>query len=146
MFLWNPTTRTWKKLPPIAVKLRQGFYYIWGFGYDESSDDYKVVGIFCVFRNEGLYESVVKIYSLRVDYWKNIEGFEGGVPLDNFEKFTSEKIYGLMSRRRHLDGFTDGSGVWQWWRRQLLQLHGGDADSGNGVRQRFNLTTALDHD
>ncbi|GFQ08541.1 F-box/kelch-repeat protein at3g23880 [Phtheirospermum japonicum] len=83
MFLWNPTTRTSRKLPPVAVKLRQGFYYIWGFGYDESSDDYKVVGVFCVFGNEGLYESVVKIYSLRADSWKSIEGFEGGVPLDD---------------------------------------------------------------
>ncbi|GFQ01644.1 F-box/kelch-repeat protein at3g06240 [Phtheirospermum japonicum] len=92
MFLWNPTTRTSKKLPLFAVTLRQGFYYIWRFGYDESSDDYKVVSIFCVFGNEGLYESVVKIYSLRADSWKSIGGFEGGVPLDDSEKFTSGKI------------------------------------------------------
>ncbi|KAL3636148.1 hypothetical protein CASFOL_020695 [Castilleja foliolosa] len=93
MYLWNPTTRATRKLPPVAVKLRQGFYYIWGFGYDELSDDYKVVGIFCVFGNEGLYESVVKIYSLKADSWKSIDGFEGGVPLDDSGKFASGKIH-----------------------------------------------------
>ncbi|KAL6536574.1 hypothetical protein OROGR_001818 [Orobanche gracilis] len=93
IFLWNPATRLSKKLPPVSVQLRQGFYYIWGFGYDESDDDYKVVGVFCVFRDGSHYDSVVKIYSLRTDSWKIIESFKGGVPLHDSGKFASGKLH-----------------------------------------------------
>ncbi|KAI3452957.1 hypothetical protein Pfo_009620 [Paulownia fortunei] len=93
MFLWNPSTRTSKKLPPVAVEMKQGFYYIWGFGFNESDDDYKVVGIFCVFGNAGVNESIVKIYSLKTNSWKRIEDFKGGVPLDDSGKFASGKLH-----------------------------------------------------
>ncbi|KAK6133788.1 hypothetical protein DH2020_032499 [Rehmannia glutinosa] len=93
MFLWNPSTRTSKKLPPAAVKMKQGFYYIWGFGYNEFDDDYKVVGIFSVFGNGCVYESVVKVYSLRTNSWKRIEDFKGGIPLDDSGKFASGKLH-----------------------------------------------------
>ncbi|KAK6151793.1 hypothetical protein DH2020_014428 [Rehmannia glutinosa] len=93
MFFWNQSTRTLKKLPPATVKMKQGFYYLWGFGYNESDDDYKVVGIFNVFGNGCVYESVVKVYSLRTNSWKRIEDFKGGIPLDDSGKFASGKLH-----------------------------------------------------
>ncbi|CAA0833038.1 F-box protein CPR30 [Striga hermonthica] len=104
MFLWNPATGEHRKLPPVAIKLRQGFYYIWGFGHDEVDDDYKVVGIFCEFGNGGLHKSTVMIYSLKANSWKMIEDFKGGIPLDDTGKFASGRLHfpatpGLGERR-----------------------------------------------
>ncbi|PIN13420.1 hypothetical protein CDL12_13946 [Handroanthus impetiginosus] len=93
IYLWNPTTRVSRKIPPAAVKMKQGFYYLWGFGYNEPDDDYNIVGIFCVFGSGGVYESIVKIYSLRANSWKRIEDFKGGIPLDDSGKFASGKIH-----------------------------------------------------
>lgn len=41
--LWNPTIRKSKILPTFGPKLRKGrsYYLKYGFGYDESCDDYK---------------------------------------------------------------------------------------------------------
>ncbi|GKA83934.1 F-box associated domain containing protein [Tanacetum coccineum] len=41
-FLYNPNTRIYKRLPYSGF----GFGVRFTFGYDESSDDYKVVGIY----------------------------------------------------------------------------------------------------
>lgn len=93
MFLWNPSTRTSKKLPPVAVEMKEGFYHICGLGYCEPDDDYKVVSIFCVYGFAGEYESVVQMYSLKTDSWKMIEGFKGGVLLNDTGKFASGKLH-----------------------------------------------------
>ncbi|GJR05642.1 hypothetical protein Tco_0528626 [Tanacetum coccineum] len=59
-----------------AMKIRHGecdAYVGFGFGYDESSDEYKVVGISGLM-NHGT-EAEVKIYSLRYGYWKRLGDF-----------------------------------------------------------------------
>ncbi|KAH6805433.1 hypothetical protein C2S51_030264 [Perilla frutescens var. frutescens] len=93
IFLWNPSTRKTKELPPAGVEMRPGFYYLWGFGYSESDDDYKVVGLFCLYGNGGLQESIVKIYSLRANSWKRIDDFSCGVPFDDTGKFANGKMH-----------------------------------------------------
>lgn len=93
LYLWNPSTRKSKKLPPTGVEMRPGFYYLWGFGYCESDDDYKVVGIFCVFDDGGLQESTVKIYSSRANAWKAIDDFSCGIPFDDSGKFANGKLH-----------------------------------------------------
>lgn len=103
VFLWNPATRKSKQLPPAGVEMKPGFYYIWGFGYSESEDDYKVVGLFCVYGGGGLRESVVKIYSLRANSWKRIEDFSLGVPFDDTGKFASGKLHFAASKGMDFD-------------------------------------------
>ncbi|CAK9141465.1 unnamed protein product [Ilex paraguariensis] len=103
IFLWNPSTRESKKLPNLGIKLKYGCYIIYGFGYDEISDDYKVVGIFCVFGIGGLYETEVKVYSLRTDSWRGIGEFPGGIPLDDSGKFTNGALHWASSRDMRMD-------------------------------------------
>ncbi|KAL9418823.1 hypothetical protein AB3S75_036722 [Citrus x aurantiifolia] len=42
LFLWNPSTGIYKKLPDLVLNLT-GDVRMWGFGYDSSINDYKVV-------------------------------------------------------------------------------------------------------
>ncbi|XP_057810366.1 F-box/kelch-repeat protein At3g23880-like isoform X2 [Salvia miltiorrhiza] len=47
VILWNPSTRTCKKLPHFGVELAEDdLLGDFGLGYDKSKDDYKVVGFF----------------------------------------------------------------------------------------------------
>ncbi|PHT57845.1 hypothetical protein CQW23_00208 [Capsicum baccatum] len=59
--LWNPTTRMYKNLPHFRYR-RWGKFPIYGFGYgygnDELHDDYKVVGIFDKYTDEGGVDKV----------------------------------------------------------------------------------------
>ncbi|GKD82757.1 F-box/kelch-repeat protein-like protein, partial [Tanacetum coccineum] len=52
-------------------------YVGFGFGYNESSDEYKVVGIPALMNHET--EAEVKIYSLRSGYWKRLGDFTCGI-------------------------------------------------------------------
>ncbi|KAM3249611.1 hypothetical protein BC332_06528 [Capsicum chinense] len=67
LFIWNPSIRKFKKLPDSRPMLRCGYYFMYGFGYDKVYDDYKVVGIFCIFGSGGSYDVEVKMYSLKSD-------------------------------------------------------------------------------
>lgn len=97
-FLWNPSTRISKKLADPGIKVRRGYLIVYGFGYDESTDDYKVVGIFCTFHSEYLFETEVKVYSSRTDFWRRIGDFPSGVPLDESGKFVNGAIHWAASR------------------------------------------------
>ncbi|CAN4120765.1 unnamed protein product [Withania somnifera] len=74
LFLWNPSIRKFKKLPPSLT----GIFYAYGFGYDELHDDYKVVGITQDLSNDGSRHNVCKIYSLMNNSWE-------GEPFDDFQ-------------------------------------------------------------
>ncbi|MFQ6632338.1 hypothetical protein Gotur_008664 [Gossypium turneri] len=82
VLLLNPTLRVSKRLPDIGFKKRRG-YTVYGFGFDASVDDYKVVGVFS-------YRSIVKVYSLRTNCWRRIQDFP-------FEVFSNEA-------GKHVDG------------------------------------------
>ncbi|KAL8106237.1 F-box/kelch-repeat protein At3g23880-like [Apium graveolens] len=98
LFLWNPAMRKSRRLRSCEMNLRYGCYIVYGFGYDESEDDFKVVGIFCVFRNVGTYETEVKIYSSKSDVWRRIEEFPFGIPLDDSGKFANGALHWAASR------------------------------------------------
>lgn len=97
LFLWNPSLKKSKPLPSSNIRLKDGGYVIYGFGYDESTDDYKVVSLLCVYRIGGVYESEVKVYSLKEDSWRKIEDFKGGAPLDETGKYACGKIHWAVS-------------------------------------------------
>ncbi|XP_057784545.1 F-box/kelch-repeat protein At3g23880-like [Salvia miltiorrhiza] len=93
-FLWNPSTKRHKKLADADDRMKSGLFITkYGFGFDETNDDYKVLGILSGFCNSGRYESVVKIYSLRRDSWKVIDAFKDGLPFDDNGKFVSGKLH-----------------------------------------------------
>ncbi|XP_060206774.1 F-box protein CPR1-like isoform X2 [Lycium barbarum] len=66
--LWNPTTRKHKNLPDFKPRFKKNYYVIYGFGYDEFRDDYKVVGI--SYGSDGVE---VKVYSLKSDSWTSVD-------------------------------------------------------------------------
>ena len=71
MFMWNPVTRRLSKVPDDCLKTMSGRYMLYGFGYDETTDDYKVVVI--------SDSNLVKIYSLEFGDWKNCDNFPKGI-------------------------------------------------------------------
>ncbi len=77
--LWNPSTRKYKKLPVTIMEFpHDGFcvcqFVIYGFGYDEKSDDYKVVRLVQFYADDNdLWESEVKVYSLKNDSWNRVQ-------------------------------------------------------------------------
>ncbi|KAJ8547899.1 hypothetical protein K7X08_021135 [Anisodus acutangulus] len=100
LVLWNPTIRKSKKLPTFGAKLRTGcsYYLKYGFGYDESHDDYKVAVIQCIFdENGGSYDTVVNIYSMRTDSWRTVDKFPGNFLVNSPGKFVDGKLYWALS-------------------------------------------------
>ncbi|KAM7466098.1 hypothetical protein LguiB_013660 [Lonicera macranthoides] len=87
VFLWNPSTRESRKLPNPGV-MRYVLHLMYGFGYDESTDDHIVVGIFC---------AEVKVYRSRRDSWRRIQDFPYGIPLDDSGKFANGALHWVVS-------------------------------------------------
>jgi F-box interacting protein len=70
LYLWNPSTGFHKQIP-----LSDSDYssYLYGFGYDQSRDDYVVV-LIGYDTNVVFNTSCLKFFSLRDNTWKQIEG------------------------------------------------------------------------
>ncbi|XP_059295863.1 F-box/kelch-repeat protein At3g23880-like [Lycium ferocissimum] len=89
-FLWNPSIRKFKKLPDPT----DGFYIMYGFGYDEFHDDYKVVAICNNLRYNGSHHVEVKIYSLKSDSWTSTyECWSGGVLSTRWGTLVNGKLH-----------------------------------------------------
>jgi F-box interacting protein len=84
--LWNPSIRKYKILPPLENQCarRDGDgKTIYGFGYDQISDNYKVVSVFmykCYSSNDSIttYKTQVKVHTLGTNSWRLIDGFPYG--------------------------------------------------------------------
>ncbi|XP_062027477.1 F-box/kelch-repeat protein At3g23880-like [Rosa rugosa] len=68
IMLWNPCTRESKVLPQPSIKNLPKFY---GFGYDSTTDDYKV--IVGSFSSTSSYEYVVVAYTLKTGSWRKLQ-------------------------------------------------------------------------
>ncbi|XP_058203814.1 F-box/kelch-repeat protein At3g23880-like [Rhododendron vialii] len=88
--IWNPSTRKSKRLPD--VEMVNHYLKTYGFGYDESVDDFKVVGFFCDPRNSG-HEVEVRVYTLRTDSWRRTKGFLGHLPPHVSQAFVSGALH-----------------------------------------------------
>ncbi|GAU19174.1 hypothetical protein TSUD_198550 [Trifolium subterraneum] len=74
-YLWNPSTGFHKQIPLSPIDSRFGAYfrYLYGFGYDQSRDDYLVV-LLSYDPGELLrFSSHLEIFSLKDNTWKEIE-------------------------------------------------------------------------
>ena len=75
--IWNPLIRKYRKLPREPIGEPESSYDSFsrfGFGYDLSNDDYKVVRIAEFYEGPVLMDFFeVKVYSLKSQCWKKIE-------------------------------------------------------------------------
>ncbi|KAL2527473.1 F-box/kelch-repeat protein [Abeliophyllum distichum] len=98
--LWNPSIRSHRILPFTSVEIEASqcrkyrrYVFSYGFGYDSVIDDHKVVRM--VFdRENGDYE--VKVYSLKLDTWKNIEKFPLRICRVSMPSFTNGSVNWLV--------------------------------------------------
>ncbi|XP_059309917.1 F-box/kelch-repeat protein At3g23880-like [Lycium ferocissimum] len=77
--LWNPSIRKFKKLPDSRAA---GCYFIYGFGYDELQNDYKLVGISGTLNYRRSHKVETKIYSLQGNSFRSIRTFQTGLLSD----------------------------------------------------------------
>ncbi|KAD4384141.1 hypothetical protein E3N88_24309 [Mikania micrantha] len=98
LFIWNPSTRKSNRLPNCGSKSQPGCYVLYGFGYQDSTDDYKVVEISCIFKDRAKYDTLVKIHSLKNGNWKKIGAFPHGIPLDDSGKFSNGALHWAASK------------------------------------------------
>ncbi|PIN16735.1 hypothetical protein CDL12_10610 [Handroanthus impetiginosus] len=105
-FLWNPSTRESKKLPDFDANMLSRDPTEEGFGFDESSGDYKV---FAVSYNDDR-QIIAKIYSLKQNFWRRIN-------------YINDKDFKPSSRTGK---FMSGNLHWikviepEWWRRWYI--------------------------
>ncbi|XP_055813627.1 F-box/kelch-repeat protein At3g23880-like [Solanum dulcamara] len=101
LILWNPSIRKHKELPSCRLNLNRRHqehglpHFTFGFAYDEFQNDYKVVGIFPIYKYVSLFRVEVQIYSLKSDSWKRIDDFKGRELLDDSAKFVNGKFHWL---------------------------------------------------
>ncbi|KAB1201526.1 hypothetical protein CJ030_MR0G003213 [Morella rubra] len=70
-YIWNPSTGDCRKLPDPAIAVHRKNIYIHGFGYDSSTDDYKLlVGSYPLPRPSR--EAEGKLFSLKSNSWKTV--------------------------------------------------------------------------
>ncbi|XP_058181151.1 F-box/kelch-repeat protein At3g06240-like [Rhododendron vialii] len=93
IYLWNPSTRKSKRLPDLGVRRGWNWHDLYGFGFDESNDDYKVVLTFCDSGGGVSADRKVMVCTLRTDSWRQIGGFSCDVPFGVFGKFLNGSIH-----------------------------------------------------
>ena len=69
LYVWNPSTGALKQLPPPPV----AFTFLYGFGYDPSTDDYLVV-LVSYDPSKADITTSFDLFSLRENSWEEIEG------------------------------------------------------------------------
>ncbi|GAU25505.1 hypothetical protein TSUD_279890 [Trifolium subterraneum] len=67
-YIWNPSTGVHKQIP-LSPNLDSDEEYFYGFGYDQSTDDYCIV-----LMSTDSNTSYLEFFSLRANTWKQIEG------------------------------------------------------------------------
>jgi F-box interacting protein len=99
--LWNPSIRKFKELPPF-VSEPQNFPFMYGFGYDPTSDNYKIVVVFSDLAHEDLSEDEatdelmdVKVHTLGTDSWKNVSKFP--FPIISIERRSGQHVSGTIN-------------------------------------------------
>uniref|UniRef100_A0A803LPQ4 F-box domain-containing protein n=1 Tax=Chenopodium quinoa TaxID=63459 RepID=A0A803LPQ4_CHEQI len=107
--LWNPYTGKHEKIPCPDFHFEHAFnhfrYYIQGFGYDHTTDDYKIVSMLQQHNRlkGGTVHNEVQVYSLKAKSWKQMH---------HFSYFVCYPCYGVYA-----------SGALHWVARQSPDLY-----------------------
>ncbi|KAL8538567.1 hypothetical protein ACS0TY_000546 [Phlomoides rotata] len=97
VLLCNPSTRMSKKLPDVEDDIRVMEFISYGFGYDESSDDYNVFAII-VFYSAGAFQTIGRIYSLKTNSWKALKDEDvSPYDFDGAGKFLSGSLHWITA-------------------------------------------------
>ncbi|KAL3359982.1 hypothetical protein AABB24_016469 [Solanum stoloniferum] len=92
LFIWNPSIRKCNKLPDSRASMNGNSCYMYGFGYDEIHDDYRVVAGFRSWNS-----CKVDIYSVNKDSWRSIDDFPSGVLFMKSGVFVNGKLHWAYS-------------------------------------------------
>nr|XP_011462060.1 PREDICTED: F-box/kelch-repeat protein At3g23880-like [Fragaria vesca subsp. vesca] len=109
IFLWNPSTRDSKLLPyrPGVANNSARIFCCWGFGYDYSSDDYKVLMVFPPEDHEDSSRKSM-LYTLRTNSWRSIQDF----PLDTSCRVAGDWSATLVNGALHWMARQGSNGSW----------------------------------
>ncbi|XP_050387297.1 F-box/kelch-repeat protein At3g06240-like [Argentina anserina] len=93
LYIWNPSNRKIKGLPPPLLQVPQGLYPPYpiglGFGFLHKKNDYKVVRILVqAERNKRMYK--IEVYSLRLNSWRELTA---ALPLWFYIRSNSDSIH-----------------------------------------------------
>ncbi|XP_049350192.1 F-box/kelch-repeat protein At3g23880-like [Solanum verrucosum] len=112
-FLWNPSIRKYKKLSDCKTKTNF-VYSVYGFGYDEFHDDYKVVVIFIIGRDDFSLQIEVKEYSLKIDSWRMVDNCPSITPLQQSGMFVNGKLHwvSVIDLKQSIISFDLAYGKW----------------------------------
>lgn len=94
LYLWNPCTRQFRKLSDPGFSGNSRSFNFYGFGYNESNNDYNVV-LGSISSVERKIEVV--IYSLKTDSWSMIDNFPTCLPWLETGAFVSGKLHWAVS-------------------------------------------------
>ncbi|KAL2339027.1 hypothetical protein Fmac_013473 [Flemingia macrophylla] len=100
LLVWNPCTGFRKQFSasPLESRLDDLFFtFLYGFGYDSSTDDYLVVQ---ASRDPSSRSARVEVFSLRDDAWKEIEGIHyiNSIDLPRYGSLLNGAIHWLAFR------------------------------------------------
>ncbi|XP_060197789.1 F-box/kelch-repeat protein At3g23880-like [Lycium barbarum] len=96
LMLLNPCTGKFNVIPDTTIQYKVGAggcYVRYGFGYDASVDDYKVVKIFSFPQSEGRHVNMVNVYSLKANSWSTIKCFNSGYITVNVGVFANGVLH-----------------------------------------------------
>ncbi|XP_045803932.1 F-box/kelch-repeat protein At3g23880-like isoform X2 [Trifolium pratense] len=83
VLLWNPSIRKFTKLPCLDETPRPEHDYQFSFGYDHSSDSYKVVvslyNAIVFINGNRVFNPLVKVHTLGTNSWRTIQDFPSGL-------------------------------------------------------------------
>ncbi|PWA63771.1 F-box associated interaction domain-containing protein [Artemisia annua] len=105
LIIYNPSTKELNTLPrPTDLIIQEGFVQKYAFGYDESTDDYKVVALSflrrTLFSLNDNSQKLVKIYSLKTGKWKSINDFHDVLTTPNNGLFLNGALHWVGSKDR----------------------------------------------
>ncbi|XP_060203723.1 F-box/kelch-repeat protein At3g23880-like [Lycium barbarum] len=105
LFLWNPSIRKFKKLPDFIPKLNFRSCVMYGFGYDEVHDDYKVVAVSRTSSYDISHQVEVKIYSVNSDSWRSTHDFNTGRKLIKWGMSVNGKLHWASTTSHKFDSY-----------------------------------------
>jgi F-box interacting protein len=100
LLLWNPSFQNFTNSPSLKI-IPDGEGWMstttnYGFGYDHSTDTYKVIAFACTEYNTGVYKVQTHVHAMGTNFWKRIRADFPGVPKREPGKFVSGTINCLV--------------------------------------------------
>ncbi|XP_004229312.1 F-box/kelch-repeat protein At3g23880 [Solanum lycopersicum] len=98
LFLWNPSIGKSKKLPISGSNVDCSSYLVYGIGYNECQDDYKVVQVVGSSHSEYGFQNEFRVYSVRTNSWKMIQEYPGVIFCNDPAKFVNGRLNWIATR------------------------------------------------